>query len=197
MSDQDMSVSKRARRALAAVPARSRVRSIEVLHAALASPLVSCSARARLLRLLFGFRVHGRLSSGVRLTGVARLTVGRDSFINTDCLFDLSEEIQIGRGVHVAPRVSIYTSSHRLGGAAMRGGEVVRAPVTISDGCWVGANAILLAGVTLGPGVVVAAGAVVTKSLLEPGVYAGTPARRVRDLEDELRPLRASGDWLR
>ena len=55
--------------------------------------------------------------------------------------------------------------------------------VVLGEQCWVGMNATILPGVHLGPHTVVGAGAVV-KGTLEPnGVYAGVPARRIRDLE--------------
>lgn len=56
-------------------------------------------------------------------------------------------------------------------------------PITIGEGCWIGMNAVVLPGVTLGPNTTVGAGAVVTKSF--PGghcVIAGNPARLVRYL---------------
>lgn len=54
---------------------------------------------------------------------------------------------------------------------------------TVGDGCWIGANATILPGVTVAPGCVIAAGAVVTKDTEPDGLYAGVPARRVRDLD--------------
>ncbi|WP_249354641.1 DapH/DapD/GlmU-related protein [Rhodococcus sp. USK13] len=55
----------------------------------------------------------------------------------------------------------------------------------VGDGCWIGAGAIILPGVTVGEGCVVGAGAVVTRDCSPNGLYVGSPARRVRDLDTE------------
>lgn len=57
------------------------------------------------------------------------------------------------------------------------------APVTIEDRVWIGFNAIILKGVTLGEGAIVAAGAVVTKDVPPYTVVAGNPAQVIRRLE--------------
>lgn len=62
------------------------------------------------------------------------------------------------------------------------------APVTICDRVWIGFNAIVLKGVTIGEGAVVAAGAVVTKDVAPYTVVAGNPARVVRELESAHEP---------
>ena len=63
-----------------------------------------------------------------------------------------------------------------------RAGALFLAPLVVSSGCWIGARAVLLPGLTIGEGCVVGAGAVVTKDCLPIGLYAGIPARRIRDL---------------
>lgn len=55
-------------------------------------------------------------------------------------------------------------------------------PITVGDGCWIGARAVILPGVTIGDGCVIAAGAVVSKDCAPNGMYAGVPARRIREL---------------
>ncbi len=179
------------------LPGRLNWRSRDALCLALSLPLLPSGVRRRLYRGLLGYEIHSRFSPLVRIVGTGQLTVGDGGFVNTECLFDLSDDIHIGRNVHLAPRVAIYTSTHGLGDAARRAGEVLRAPVSIGDGCWIGANAVILPGVSIANGIVVAAGAVVTRDLTEPGVYGGVPAKRLRALEPEdgevdepLRPLR-------
>ncbi|WP_460723110.1 acyltransferase [Microbacterium aureliae] len=77
---------------------------------------------------------------------------------------------------------TVVTSSHRIGGPDQRAGAHEFAPVTISDGSWIGANVTILPGVTIEEGVVVAAGAVVTKDCRANTLYAGVPARAIRPL---------------
>jgi acetyltransferase-like isoleucine patch superfamily enzyme len=76
----------------------------------------------------------------------------------------------------------LCTSGHRIGSAERRAGVYVADPIAIGDGSWIGTRAVLLGGVTVGAGCMVAAGAVVVADCQPNGLYAGTPARRVRDL---------------
>ena len=89
--------------------------------------------------------------------------------------------IEIGRNVRFGPGVKIISANHDLHDYEL---HAAGAPVTIGDNCWLGADAILLPGVTLGSHVVVAAGSVVTRSFPESDiVLAGTPATIVKKLE--------------
>lgn len=94
--------------------------------------------------------------------------------------------LQGGNGIHVddgtiwAPGVKLISANHALD--AGRAWTESR-PIRIGKHCWIGANAVILPGVTLGDHAIVGAGAVVTKSF-EAGhcIVAGNPARIIRDL---------------
>ncbi|MCK6057232.1 acyltransferase [Micrococcus luteus] len=105
------------------------------------------------------------------------------SYLNRQVLIDASAPVRIGAHVQFGPRSSIITSTHRIGDATMRGGDPEAQPVAVGDGCWIGAGAMILPGVIVAPGCIIAAGAVVTRDTEPNGIYAGTPARRVRDLD--------------
>jgi maltose O-acetyltransferase len=77
----------------------------------------------------------------------------------------------------------ILTRRHHLGSPARRYAKLEALPVTIGAGVWVGARAMILPGVTIGDGAVIAAGAVVTKDVPANTVVAGVPATVVRELE--------------
>jgi maltose O-acetyltransferase len=81
--------------------------------------------------------------------------------------------------------VLFCTSTHIMGPATERAGRVHPQPITVGDGCWIGARSVILPGVTIGDGCVIAAGAVVNKDCAANGMYAGVPARRVKDLPVE------------
>jgi len=117
-----------------------------------------------------------------RCTIVGRhLSIGPGTFVNQQCFFEAIAPIQIGRACQIGMSVMIVTSHHQLtGGGAL--GNVTCRPVTIGDRVWIGARALILPGVSIADRVVVAAGAVVSSDLVEPGVYAGVPARKIRDL---------------
>jgi maltose O-acetyltransferase len=144
--------------------------------------------RAPLLRLA-GFRV-GRatsLSGLPRLTGAgnisARLSIGHHCQINTDLSLELGATISIGDHVGIGQEVIILTTSHEHHDSPRhRAGPLVRQPVRIEDGVWIGARALILPGVTIGEGAVVAAGTVVARDVPPHTVVAGVPARPVGKL---------------
>lgn len=89
--------------------------------------------------------------------------------------------IQIGKNVRLGPGVKLVSASHALDDFSKHEecGSIV-----IGDNCWLGANAILLPGVELGDHVVVAAGAVVSKSVPRNSLVGGVPAKVIRQLND-------------
>lgn len=127
------------------------------------------------------------ISSGCTFQGPgssrAALRIGDGSYLNTGCLISTHGGVTLGDSVYLGPGVAILTASHEIGGHDHRAGADTAAPVVIGSGTWIGARAVILPGVTIGEGVVVGAGAVVTRDCEADGVYVGSPARRVRDLE--------------
>ncbi|MFV3517292.1 DapH/DapD/GlmU-related protein, partial [Mycobacterium tuberculosis] len=75
------------------------------------------------------------------------------------------------------------TGSHDLGPASRRAGTEKALPITIGDGCWIGARCTVLGGATIGAGTIVAAGAVVVGPLPPNVLAAGVPAAVKRVLE--------------
>lgn len=114
--------------------------------------------------------------------GSPRVEIGARTFINHQCFFDSLGAIQIGADCALGPRVMICTSTHLRGVPARRAGQLTAQRVTIGDGCWIGAGAVILPGVSIGAGCIIAAGAVVTRDCDPHGLYGGIPARRLEDL---------------
>jgi maltose O-acetyltransferase len=112
-----------------------------------------------------------------------RVTIGPAAIIAQQVFFHDHERITIGRRAWIGPRCALITQTHEIGGGGQRASApLVSMPVTIGDGCWLGANVTVLPGVTIGAGCVIAAGAVVTRDCEPDGLYAGVPAVRKRDL---------------
>ena len=115
-----------------------------------------------------------------------KISIGAASYVNLDLLVDGLAPVAIGRNVRIGPGVKILTGTHEITadpkGRASR--VAVHRAVRIGDGVWLGANVVVLPGVSVAEGCVVAAGAVVARSTEANGLYAGVPARRMRDLED-------------
>jgi len=82
----------------------------------------------------------------------------------------------------ISPRVSIYAENHVFDSTedTIKSQGVKRKTVVIEDDCWIAANSIILAGVTIGKGSVVAAGSVVSKDVPPYSVVAGVPARIIK-----------------
>ena len=112
-----------------------------------------------------------------------KLHVGRDTVIGNHVTINLDAAVTIGNNVSLSPFVRIYTSTHQLGpGSSRRLPGVLAKPVVIEEGCWVGLGAMILPGVTLGHGTVVAAGAVVVQEVPPDSYVEGNPANVVRQL---------------
>ncbi|MDP3392435.1 DapH/DapD/GlmU-related protein [Sediminibacterium sp.] len=112
----------------------------------------------------------------------AGLKVGDHSNIGPYSYIGCSGKITIGNNVMISPRVSIYAENHVFDEAniPMKEQGVTQSAVTIEDDCWIAANSIILAGVTIGKGSVIAAGSVVTKSVPPYSVVAGVPAKVIK-----------------
>jgi maltose O-acetyltransferase len=114
--------------------------------------------------------------------GSGKCEIGDGTFISVNCFFDGSDWIHIGKNVSIASGVQIITGSHAIGDKNKRAGTQRNRPVSIGDGCWLGAACVILPGVSIAPGCVIGAGAIVTKSTRENALYVGSPARKIRDL---------------
>ena len=110
------------------------------------------------------------------------LTMGDNSNIGPYNYIGCSGKITIGNNVMLAPRVSIYAENHVFEHPEIliRDQGVEKKEVIIEDDCWIAANSILLAGVTIGKGSVVAAGSVVTENVPPYSVVAGVPAKWIK-----------------
>jgi maltose O-acetyltransferase len=158
-------------------PLRSFLRN-DLLASSIVPPRLRLAALRRTGLDLGRVRVMGHC-----FFGAGPVTIGDGCFVNIRCLFDSSAPIRLGRNVYLAMGVQLVTSSHELGGPERRAAAVTAGPIEIGDGAWLGAGAMVLPGCTVGAGAVVAAGALVTRDLAPNAVYAGVPARWVRDLD--------------
>lgn len=154
-----------------------------VCNAIQASSFVPTRMRVRLLRL-YGMQCDDdAVVYESTFFGSPKVSLGKGAFVSVRCLFDGSDRISVGANTYLAMGVSILTSSHQIGDCLKRAGPLKTAPVTIGNGCWIGANVTIQPDVRISDGCVVAAGSVVTASTEPNGLYAGVPAKRIRDLD--------------
>ncbi|WP_430592735.1 acyltransferase [Humidisolicoccus flavus] len=122
----------------------------------------------------------------------APVHIGERVFINRDCY--IRPNTTIGNDVNIGPFVRLITDTHDVGPQKKRAGKVRHDPIVIGDGTWIGASSTVLAGVTIGPGCIVAAGSVVTKDVAANSLVGGVPARFIRDLEQDTVQTRSASD---
>lgn len=142
------------------------------------------AARRALIRLAGG-SVPGsaHLLGGTLFSRPANLRVGARCLINRNCYLDLHGRVTLADDVVIGHGTSVITSHHRLGPSTRRAGSVHPRQVEFGAGAWIGADCVILPGVTIGQGAVVAAAAVVTEDVAPDTLVAGVPARFVRHLD--------------
>ena len=128
--------------------------------------------------------------------GDGRLVIGKSVYIGDDCIISCSDTIVIGDHTLLGHEVQIFdNNSHPLDrasrerdwaaiidGANRPGDAIEHAPVSIGEGVWIGFRSVVLKGVSIGDGAVVAAGTVVIEDVDARTVVGGSPARTIKDL---------------
>ncbi|MOA44598.1 Maltose O-acetyltransferase [compost metagenome] len=111
------------------------------------------------------------------------VTIGPGTTIDQGVRLDGRGGLTIGSGVSVAPDVYLLSADHDPQSTDFAGRT---APVTIEDQAWIGTRAMVLPGVTVGRGAVVAAGAVVTRDVAPYTIVGGVPARLIGQRREDL-----------
>lgn len=110
------------------------------------------------------------------------LRIGNNSSIGPFAYIGCSGYIDIGDNVIMGPRVGIFAENHHFDNIDIPIKEqgVIRSFVKIEDDCWIASNVVILAGVTVGRGSVIASGSIVTKDIPPFSVAAGVPAKVIK-----------------
>lgn len=149
-------------------------------------PPAGCFAFRRLLLRIARVGVSDNVSFCGRgwIYGRGPLIIGAGSWLSpgTKLYTHLDASIEIGAECDIGPEVSFITGSHRFGPAARRAGEGFAKSIVVGDGCWIGARSVILGGVSIGAGSVIAAGSVVTVNIPPHSLAAGVPAMVKRQL---------------
>ena len=109
--------------------------------------------------------------------------IGKHVFINMGCKFQDQGGIFIGDGTLIGHNVVLATLNHVK--SPMNRATMIPAPIHIGKRVWIGSNATILPGVTIGDGAIVAAGAVVTRDVPDNTIVGGVPASVMRSLSEE------------
>ncbi|RSK43885.1 sugar O-acetyltransferase [Hymenobacter rigui] len=108
------------------------------------------------------------------------IRIGKNVFVNHACTFMDRGGITLEDNVLVGPKVNLITSNHPTEPGQRR--ATYSRPIVLKKGAWLGANATVMPGVTIGENAIVGAGAVVTKDVSANSIVAGVPARVVKHL---------------
>jgi maltose O-acetyltransferase len=112
----------------------------------------------------------------------AQITIGGRTFVNYDCVMLDVAPIAVGADCQLGTRVQLVTATHPLEPGPRRERWEAAEPIEVGDNVWLGSNAIVCPGVTIGEDTVVGAGAVVTRDLPAGVLAVGVPARIEREL---------------
>lgn len=139
----------------------------------------------RFLYKLSGVRIGNgsTIHTGARFYNPMNISIGIDTIVGENCVLDGRDKLKIGDHVDIATDVMIYNAQHNIESADF---TAERAPVVIKDYVFIGPRCVILPGVTIGKGAVVAAGAVVTKDVDEYSIVGGVPAKEIgkREIKD-------------
>ena len=148
-------------------------------------PISQRSSLAKKMRGFFGKRIAAQFGKNVNVERNAvftpELKIGNNSGVGINC--EVYGPVTIGDNVMMGPEVVIYTGGHkhdRTDVPMMQQGSNDPRPVVIGNDVWIGRRAIILPGVTIGDGVIIGAGAVVTKSIEPYMVAVGVPAKAIK-----------------
>lgn len=105
--------------------------------------------------------------------------------INYNCVILDTSPVHIGAGAFIAPGVCLACAGHALDPLQRSQGISTSKPITLEEDVWIGANAVVCGGVTIGKGSVIGAGSVVTKDIPAGVVAAGIPCKPIRPITEQ------------
>lgn len=114
-----------------------------------------------------------------------QIEIGENFYANYNCVILDTAKVTIGDNVMIGPNVGIYTAGHPLHAARRNSGEEFGISVKIGSNVWIGGNAVILPGVTIGDNTVIGAGSVVTKDIPANVAAAGNPCRVLREITEQ------------
>ncbi len=138
----------------------------------------SQNVRHVILRKCFGLLIDPTsvIYMGTEIRSPSRIRIGANSSIGHNCVLDGRGGLEIGKCVNLSSEVMLWTMQHNPQSPVF---DVKVAAIVVEDYAWLSARAIILPGVTIGEGAVVAAGAVVTKPVEPYVIVAGIPAHPI------------------
>lgn len=160
------------------------VLDLELLVLNFVSCVVPFHSIRNLFYLLAGVKIgkNSYIHMGARFYLPSGVEIGEGSIIGDHVFLDGRAPLKIGDNVDIASEVLIYNSEHDV---QSEGFDPIEEPVEIGDYVFIGARAVILPGVKIGKGAVVAAGAVVTKDVPAFKIVGGVPAKEIGERKNK------------
>lgn len=106
------------------------------------------------------------------------------ALVNYNCVILDTSPVHIGKNAFIAPGVCLACAGHGILPNQRAEGVSTSSPITIEDDVWIGANATIIGGVTVGKGSIIGAGSVVIRDIPQGVIAAGNPARVIRKITE-------------
>lgn len=164
-----------------------KLRAIELCGKLNAMPMTDESAREPLIRELFAEAGDDvSIGTGFECDYGLNIRVGKNFLTNYNVTILDIMPVTIGDYVMIGPNTLISTVNHPINPSGRRKHLGIGKPVTIGNDVWIGGNVCIMPGVNIGNNVIVAAGAVITKDVPDNCIVGGIPAKKIRDIENDV-----------
>ena len=141
--------------------------------------------RMKLFKELFGkIGENFWIEPPFRADYAKNICIGKNFYMNYDCIIMAVCNVCIGNNVFLAPRVSIYTAGHPIDAEIRNTQLEYGKKVMIGNDVWIGGNTVITPGVRIGNNVVIGAGSVVTKDIPSNVIAAGVPCKIIRKINE-------------
>ena len=143
------------------------------------NPIIPFSAFRKWVLQLFGatIGIEARIRPGVQIKYPWKLKMGDHVWLGENCWIDNITDVHIGSHVCISQGAMLCTGNHDY---SSPGFELIAKPITLEDGVWIGAKALVGPGLTAFSHSVLTAGSIATKNLEAYGIYYGNPATFVK-----------------
>ena len=108
--------------------------------------------------------------------------VGENFYAGFNCTILDMAEVKIGDNCLIAPNVGIYTAGHHINPVDRHKSGFAK-PIIIGNNVWIGGHCVIIGGVKIGDNSIIAAGSTVTKDVPKNSIFAGNPAKKLKDIE--------------
>ena len=150
-------------------------------------PLLGYATKIHLDRNAYFF-LGNKVSNDGRLSIVvsrgAELSIGNNTYFNEDCMISVKSQVTIGSNCKFGPGVKIFDNNHFFKRESGVSGKCVAAPIIIGENSWVGANCVILKGVSIGRNCVIGAGCVIRENIPDYSIVTLEHNLKIREMKD-------------